>query len=45
MGMGMGFAGRGNENDRYKMAIEHGNGLYAGRIESKRQNTEWQNAK
>jgi hypothetical protein len=27
-GMGMGFAGRGNENDR--MVTEHGNGLCAG---------------
>jgi hypothetical protein len=34
-GMGMGFAGRGNENDRYRMVAEHGNG------ESERQNTEW----
>jgi hypothetical protein len=34
-GMGMGFAGRGNENDRYRMVLEHGNG------ESERQNTEW----
>jgi hypothetical protein len=33
--MGMGFAGRGNENDRYRMVAEHGNG------ESERQNMEW----
>jgi hypothetical protein len=33
--MGMGFTRRGNENDRYRMVAEHGNG------ESKRQNTEW----
>jgi hypothetical protein len=49
MGMGMGFARRGNENDRYRMMAEHGNGLCAGRRESERQNTngqnrEWQNA-
>jgi hypothetical protein len=43
-GMGMGFAGRGNENDRYRMVAEHGNGLCAGRRESERQNREWQNA-
>jgi hypothetical protein len=41
MGMRMGFAGRRNENDRYRMVAEHGNGLCAGRRESKRQNTEW----
>jgi hypothetical protein len=41
MGMEMGFAGRGNENDRYKMVAEHGNGLCVGRRESERQNTEW----
>jgi hypothetical protein len=40
MGMGMGFAGRGNENDRYRMVAEHGNGLCAGRRESERQNKE-----
>jgi hypothetical protein len=34
----MGFAGRGNENDRYRMVAEHGNGLCMGRRESKRQN-------
>jgi hypothetical protein len=39
--MRMGFAGRGNENDRYRMVVEHGNGLCAGRRESERQNTEW----
>jgi hypothetical protein len=39
-GMGMGFAGRGNENDRYRMVAEHRNRLCAGR-ESERQNTEW----
>jgi hypothetical protein len=27
IGMGMGFAGRGNENDRYRMVAEHGNEL------------------
>jgi hypothetical protein len=43
MRMGMGFAGRGNENDRYRMVEEHGNGLCA-RRESERQNREWQNA-
>jgi hypothetical protein len=37
----MGIAGRGNENDRYRMVAEHGNGLCAGRRESERQNTEW----
>jgi hypothetical protein len=26
----MGFAGRRNENDRYRMVAEHGNGLCAG---------------
>jgi hypothetical protein len=36
--MGMSFAGRGNENDRYRMVAEHGNGLCAGRRESERQN-------
>jgi hypothetical protein len=41
VGMEMGFAGRGNENDRYRMVAEHGNGLCAGRRESERQNTEW----
>jgi hypothetical protein len=35
--MGM---GRENENDRYRMIAEHGNGLCAGRRDSERQNTE-----
>jgi hypothetical protein len=39
-GMRMGFAGRENENDRYIMVAEHGNGLCAGRMESERQNRE-----
>jgi hypothetical protein len=39
--MGMTFTGKGNENDRYRIVAEHGNGLYAGRRESERQNTEW----
>jgi hypothetical protein len=39
--MGIGFVGRGNENDRYRMVIGHENGLYAGRRESERQNAEW----
>jgi hypothetical protein len=30
-GIGMGFAGRRNENDRYRMVAEHGNGLCVGR--------------
>jgi hypothetical protein len=38
-GMGMDFAGRGNENDR--MVAEDGNGLCAGRRKSERQNREW----
>jgi hypothetical protein len=38
MRMGMNFAGRGNENDRYKIVVEHGNGLCVGRRESERQN-------
>jgi hypothetical protein len=38
--MGMGFAGRGNENDKYRMVPEHGNALCAGRRESERQNME-----
>jgi hypothetical protein len=38
--MRMDFAVRGNENDRYRMVAEHGNGLCAGR-ESERLNTEW----
>jgi hypothetical protein len=38
MTMGMRFVGRGNENDRYRMVAEHGNGLCAGRRESERQN-------
>jgi hypothetical protein len=37
--MGMGFAGRWNENDRYRMMTEHENGLCAGRRESERQTT------
>jgi hypothetical protein len=37
----MSFAGRGNENDRYIMVAEHGNGLCAERRGSKRQNREW----
>jgi hypothetical protein len=41
MRMGMGFAGRGNENDRYRMVTEHGNGLRAGRRESEKQNGKW----
>jgi hypothetical protein len=41
MRMRMSFAGRGNENDRYRMVTEHGNGLCAGRRESERQNREW----
>jgi hypothetical protein len=36
-GMGMSFAGRRNENDRYRIVTEHGNELCAG------QNREWQN--
>jgi hypothetical protein len=28
----MSFAGRRNENDRYRMVAEHGNGLCAGRM-------------
>jgi hypothetical protein len=36
----IGFVGRGNENDRYRMVAEHGNGLCAGRRESGRQNME-----
>jgi hypothetical protein len=46
MGMGLGFAGRGNKNDRYRIVAEHGNRLCAGRRgaerrESERQNMEW----
>jgi hypothetical protein len=41
MGMGMGFAVRGNENDRYRMVAEHKNGLCVGRSESEMQNTKW----
>jgi hypothetical protein len=41
MRMRMRFAGRENENDRYRMVAEHGNGLCAGRRESERQNREW----
>jgi hypothetical protein len=40
-GMRMVFVGRGNENDRYRIVAEHGNGLCAERRESERQNTEW----
>jgi hypothetical protein len=40
MEMRMSFAGRGNENDRYRMVVEYGNRLCA-RRESERQNTEW----
>jgi hypothetical protein len=36
----MSFAGRGNENDRYRMVAEHVNGLCAGRRKSERQNSE-----
>jgi hypothetical protein len=43
--MRIGFAGRVNENDRYRMVAEHENELCAGRRESERQNREWQNAK
>jgi hypothetical protein len=32
----MGFAGRGNENDRYRMVEEHVNGLCTGRRELER---------
>jgi hypothetical protein len=39
--MGMGFAVRGNENDRYRMVAEHKNGLCVGRSESEMQNTKW----
>ena len=39
-GMRMVFVGRGNENDRYRIVAEHGNGLCAERRESERQNTE-----
>jgi hypothetical protein len=44
--MGMGFAGRGNENDRYRMVVEHvngcarGGGNWKGRTRN-RQNAEW----
>jgi hypothetical protein len=41
MRMGISFAGRGNENDRYRIVVEHENEPYAGRRESERQNTEW----
>jgi hypothetical protein len=37
----MGFAGSGNENDRYRMVAEHRNGLCVGRRESERHNMEW----
>jgi hypothetical protein len=39
-GMGMCFAGRRNENDRYRMVEEHRNRLCARRRELKRQNKE-----
>jgi hypothetical protein len=39
--MGMSFAERGNENDRYRIMAEHGNRLCVGMRESERQNTEW----
>jgi hypothetical protein len=39
-GMGMDFAGRRNENDRYRMVAERGNELCAGRRESERQTME-----
>jgi hypothetical protein len=35
-GMRIGFAVRENENDRYRMVAEHGNGLCARRRESER---------
>ena len=38
--MGIDFEGRGNENDRYRIVAENGNGLCAGRRESERQNNE-----
>jgi hypothetical protein len=41
VGMEIGFAGRGDENDRYRMVAEHGNGLCAWRRKSERQNTKW----
>jgi hypothetical protein len=41
-GMGMCFAGRRNENDRYRMVEEHRNRLCARRRELKRQNKEWE---
>jgi hypothetical protein len=41
MGMEMDFAGRENENDRYRMVAEHENVLCARRRESERQNTKW----
>jgi hypothetical protein len=37
MRMEMGFAKRGNKNDRYRMVSEHRNGLCTRRSESKRQ--------
>jgi hypothetical protein len=45
----MGIAGRGNENDRYRMVAEHGNGLAwgGGNRKGKTRNGqywEWQNA-
>jgi hypothetical protein len=36
--MRMSFAGRGNENDRYRMVAKHANGLCAGMRKSERQN-------
>jgi hypothetical protein len=41
MGMGMSFAGKGNENDRYRMMAQYVNGLCVRRRESERQNREW----
>ena len=46
MRMEMGFAGRGNENDRYRMVAEHGNGCARGGGNRKgrtrnEQNAEW----
>jgi hypothetical protein len=41
IGMGMRFAGRGNENERYRIVAEHGNRLCTERKESERQNRKW----
>jgi hypothetical protein len=41
--MRMGFAGRGNENDKYRMVAEHGNGLCAGRENEMIDIKWWQN--